>query len=663
MKVAEVVLPVPLNKSFYYTIPDTFKDKELKYRRVKVPFGNRNLNGYVISVIENYKEQEKIKLKDITDIIDEVEILTDEIVELSKWLSDTYLCSIGEALATIVPISLKVPKRKSKTKEKKIKIFNPNFDMTDYQKKAIQQIETAIKNKASETFLIHGVTGSGKTEVYLKSIQTAIDNNKSAIFLLPEISLTPQFISILNKRFGNIVALWHSGVTTIQKYKIFNAIQEGKIKIVVGARSAIFLPFTNLGLIIIDEEHENTYKQNNKPSYDTKEIALWRAKYNNAVVVFGSATPSIETYYGTIENKFKLIEMPYRIDKKDMPLIKMIPLNNVKPSVSVFSKPMLQAIKRALARREQVIIFLNRRGFSPSIICDKCDTVIQCPDCSVAMVYHKHPEHLECHYCGKQIKFPHKCPNCGNDKYRIIGMATQRVEEDLNKLFPHTKVFRLDRDTATSKQVYTKVYEGIKNEEYSILLGTQMVTKGFDFPRVSLVCVVDADTSLYLPDFRSSERTFQLITQVAGRCGRAEIKGKVLVQTKHPENYSLMFAQKYDYKNFYEQEIEFRKELSYPPFCNIAKITVRNKDNNKSFEFTEKVYKFMEEQINKLNYPISILGPSQAYISKLNGTYRWQIILKGNRKQIKDVLEKVNSELKLPFETFINMELDPSDLL
>ena len=663
MKVAEIVLPVPLNKSFYYAIGEELKDKDLKYRRVTVPFGNRTLDGYVISVIQDYKEQEKIKLKNIKNVIDDVEILTDEIVELSKWLSDTYLCSVGEALATIVPISLKVPKRNSKIKKSKIKIVNPNFDMTQYQQNAIEQIEAAIKGNNNENFLIHGVTGSGKTEVYLKSIQTAIDNNKSAIFLLPEISLTPQFISILNKRFGNIVALWHSGVTTIQKYKIFNAIQNGEIKIVVGARSAIFLPFTNLGLIIIDEEHENTYKQNNKPSYDTKEIALWRAKYNNAVTVFGSATPSIETYYAATQKKYKLLEMPYRIDKKDMPSIKMLSLNNVKTAVSVFSKPMLQAIKRTLARREQVIIFLNRRGFSPSIICDKCDTVIQCSDCSVAMVYHKHPEHLECHYCGKQIKFPHKCPNCGNNKYRIIGMATQRVEEDLNKLFPHTKVFRLDRDTATSKQVYTDVYEGIKNEEYSILLGTQMVTKGFDFPRVSLVCVVDADTSLYLPDFRSSERTFQLITQVAGRCGRAEIKGKVLVQTKHPENYALMFAQKYDYKKFYEQEIEFRKDLSYPPFCNIAKITVRNKDNKKSFEFTEKVYKFIEEQINSLNYPVSILGPSQSYISKLNGTYRWQIILKGNRKQIKEILEKVVLELKLPFETFINIELDPSDLL
>lgn len=663
MKVVEVVLPVPLNKTFYYTIPEKLQDKELKYRRVSVPFGNRTLDGYVINIIQDYKQEENIKLKDINDIVDNVEIVTDEIAEMSKWLAETYLCSIGEALATIVPIALKVPKRDLKIKKSKIKISNPNFDMTPYQKNAIEQIENSIKKNINENFLIHGVTGSGKTEVYLKSIQTAIDNNKSAIFLLPEISLTPQFISILNKRFGNIVALWHSAVTTIQKYKIFNAIRNGEIKIVVGARSAIFLPFTNLGLIIIDEEHENTYKQNNKPSYDTKEIALWRAKYNKAVVVFGSATPSIETYYNSKINKYKLLEMPYRIDNKPLPKIKLLSLKDVKTTVSVFSKQMLQAIKRALARREQVIIFLNRRGFSPSIICKTCDTVIQCPDCSVAMVYHKYPEHLECHYCGKQMKFPLKCPKCANLEYKVIGMATQRVEEDLKKIFPHTKIFRLDRDTATSKQIYTKVYEGIKSEQYSILLGTQMVTKGFDFPRVSLVCVVDADTSLYLPDFRSCERTFQLITQVAGRCGRADIKGKVLVQTKHIENYALTFAQQYDYKKFYEQEIEFRKDLNYPPFCNIAKITVRNKDNQKSLEFTEKVFKFIQEEINDKNYPVQILGPSQSYISKLNGTYRWQIILKGSRKQIKEILEEVSSKLRLPYETFINIELDPSDLL
>lgn len=663
MKAAEVILPVPLNQSFYYTIPKELQNTEIKYRRTAVPFGNRVLVGYIVNVIDDYQPEQNIKLKDIISVVDKQELLNDEIFSMAKWLAETYLCSVGEALAVIVPVSLKVPKKIARTKNKDIKVFNPNFTMTDCQKDTFEKIRDAINGGKTEKFLIHGVTGSGKTEVYLRSIQTAIDNNKSAIFLLPEIALTPQFISILNKRFGDIVALWHSEVTTVQKYKIFNAIRSGEIKIVVGARSAIFLPFGNLGLIIIDEEHENTYKQNNKPSYDTKEIALWRAQYNNAVVVFGSATPAVESYYNAVNDKYKLLEMPYRIDSKPLPEIKLISLRDMKTTVSVFSKPMLAAIKTALARREQVVIFLNRRGYSPSIVCKKCDTVIQCPDCSVAMVYHKYPEHLECHYCGRQFRFPLRCPECGNTEYKVIGVATQRVEQDLKNLFPHTKIFRLDRDSVTSKKVYTDVYEGIKQEKYSILLGTQMVTKGFDFPRVSLVCVVDADTSLYLPDFHSSERTFQLITQVAGRCGRADIKGRVLVQTRYPENYALMFCRQYEYRKFYDQEIEFRKELAYPPFCNIAKVTARNKDNDKCLAFTDTLYKFIEQLVIDKKYNITLLGPSQSYISKLNGTYRWQIILKGKRTELKNILETVSAKIKLPIETYINIELDPSDLL
>ncbi|MFA7074587.1 MAG: primosomal protein N' [Endomicrobiaceae bacterium] len=662
MKAAKIILPVPINKYFYYSIPKEFETNEIIYRRVKVPFGNRILTGYVLSTPDIAEIEETIKLKDIIEIIDSSPILTDEITNMAKWLSENYLCSEGEAFSTIVPISLKIPKRPSKLKKTKIKISKPDFQITKYQQEAFERITSCIKDNQNENFLLHGVTSSGKTEVYLRSIQCAIENNKSAIFLLPEISLTPQFINILNSRFGEIVALWHSGVTTIKKYKIFNAIKNGEVKIVVGARSAVFLPFTNLGLIIIDEEHENSYKQNNKPSYDAKEIALWRGKYNNAVTVFGSATPSVETYKKCLDNKFKLIELPERVDSKPLPAIEMISLKEVKPKVSVFSKKMFNAIQKALARREQIIIFLNRRGFSPSIMCRKCDTVIHCPHCSIAMVYHKNPEHLKCHYCGKEINFPTKCPKCGSKEFNIFGIGTQRIEEDLKKLFPHTKIFRLDGDTAKSKEIYKKVYEGVKNEDYSILLGTQMVAKGFDFPRVSLVCVVDADTSLYLPDFRSSERTFQLVTQVAGRCGRSKIAGKVLVQTKNPDNYALLNAQEYDYKKFYEQEMKFRKDLKYPPFCNIAKVTIRNKYDKKSFDFSKTVYDFLCNSISCKNYKIDLLGPAQSYISKLNGTYRWQIILKGSRKDIKNILEDLNT-VKTPYETFMNIELDPSDLL
>lgn len=661
MRVVEVVIPIPLNKSFYYTIPADLNAEKVIDRRVKISFGNRIAVGYAIDIKEI--NDNKLKLKDITEVLDSEPVISKEMKEMSDWLSKTYLCSVGEALSTIVPISMKIPKRKtSKKNNKKTKIENPNFKVTEYQKKSLDEIYDAISVNKNINFLLHGVTGSGKTEIYLRAIQKTLDNNKTAIFLLPEIALTPQFISIIKKRFGDIVALWHSGVSMIQKYKIFDSVRTGDIKIVIGARSAIFLPFTNLGLIVIDEEHESTYKQDNKPCYDAKEIALWRAKYNNAVCVLGSATPAIETYKKSIDGHLKLLELPKRIDNKQMPVIEMISLKDIKNKESVLSNKLISAIKQALARREQIIVFLNRRGFSPTLMCKKCDTVYQCQHCSVSMVYHKKPEILKCHYCGAEIKFPIKCSKCGGKEFAIFGVGTQRVEEELKRILPHSKIFRLDADTATGKEIYSKVYEGIKNEEYDILLGTQMVAKGFDFSRISLVCVVDADTSLHLPDFRSSEKTFQLITQVAGRCGRADIKGKVLVQTKYLDNYALVNAKEYNYKQFYGQEIEFRKELKYPPFCDIAKVTVRNKDDKKTLDFIKQVYIYLQEKIDKSGYKITLLGPSQAYIAKQNGTYRWQIILKGKKYEIKEILEQI-ADLKIPTETYISLELDPSDLL
>ena len=662
MNIAEIVFPIPLDKSFSYKIPENLTISQVLNRRVKASFGNRTLTGYCIAVKENFIQQTQSRLKEIIEILDKEPVITDEMNKMAIWLSKTYLCSTGEALSVIVPVSLKVPKRKEKPKKEVTKKENPNFKVTKYQQIALDKIYSAIDEQKNTNFLLHGVTGSGKTEIYLRSIQKVLQQNKTAIFLLPEIALTPQFIRIIKKRFGNIFALWHSEVSLIQKYKIFDSIQKGQTKIVIGARSAIFLPFQNLGLIIIDEEHETTYKQNNKPCYCAKEIALWRAKYNNAVCVFGSATPALDTYKKCIDGTFKLLELPERIDSKPLPKIEMVPLKNVNLKNSVLSKKIISSIKQALARREQVIIFLNRRGFSSTLMCQNCDAVYQCPNCSVSMVYHKYPEVLKCHYCGKEIKFPVKCQRCGGKNFRIFGVGTQRVEEELKKLFPFSKIFRLDADTATSKDVYRKIYEGVKNEEYDILLGTQMVAKGFDFSRVSLVCVVDADTSLYLPDFSSSERTFQLITQVAGRCGRADIKGKVLVQTNFAQNYALVNAQNYSYKNFYEQEMDFRKQLQYPPFCDMAKVTVRNKQDKKAQEVAQTIYEILENKILKLNYQISLLGPCQNYIAKLNGSYRWQIILKGQNEQIRPLLKELIN-IKLPAQTYINLELNPTDLL
>ncbi len=661
MKLLEVIIPIPLNKSFYYLLPENIDFKDAVDRRVVVPFGTRTVTGYAVAVKEI--NNDKIKFKTVTKIIDEEPVISRETKEMALWLSEKYLCSAGEALSTIVPVSMKIPKkRKSEKKSKETQTEEPEFQITQYQQAALDEIYVSLTSGKNINFLLHGVTGSGKTEVYLRAIRKTLDEGKTAIFLLPEISLTPQFVNIIKKRFGDIAELWHSGISLIKKYRIFDSVKNGKIKIVIGARSAVFLPFNNLGLVVIDEEHESTYKQDNKPCYDAKEIALWRAQYNKGVCIFGSATPAVETYKKTLDGHLKLLELPERIDNKKLPVIEMISLKEIRNKASVLSNKMISAIKQALARREQIIVFLNRRGFSPTLMCKKCDTVYQCQNCSVSMVYHKKPESLKCHYCGAESKFPVKCKKCGGKEFIIFGAGTQKVEEELRHMLPHAGIFRLDADTATGRDVYLKFYEGVKNEEYDILIGTQMVAKGFDFSRVSLVCVVDADTSLYLPDFRSSERTFQLITQVAGRCGRADIKGRVLVQTKHSDNYALENARQYNYKKFYNQEIEFRRELVYPPFCDIAKLTVRNKEDKKSFDFIRQVYDYLEKQINSSGYKVSLLGPSQSYIARQNGTYRWQIILKGKKEEIKKILETA-SLLKIPADSYMSIELDPSNLL
>jgi primosomal protein N' (replication factor Y) len=419
------------------------------------------------------------------------------------------------------------------------------------------------------------VTGSGKTEVYLALIEATLRLGKSSIFLLPEISLTPQFVEIIRKRFGSKVGLWHSKISKTEKYRTLEAARAGTIKIMLGARSAIFAPFKDLGLVIIDEEHEPSYKQEQKPSYQTREVAIERTRLNNAVAVFGSATPSLDTYYRAKQGEFTLIELPERIDARAMPPVTIVDLSGMRGPSKILSPSLSQTLTRVLARREQSILFLNRRGFAPGVNCPRCGNVWQCPRCSIALVYHKDPEGLRCHYCDFRQDWPSSCPHCGEKRIAIYGMGTQKAEEEIKRLFPQGRMFRLDADSASKKGVYQKVYEDFKKEDFDILLGTQMVVKGFDFPRVTFVGVLDADTALYLPDFRSAERTFQLITQAAGRCGRSDMGGEVVVQSRHTGHYALAAAQKHDYHEFYKQEIEFRRQLHYPPFCRLLNILIR----------------------------------------------------------------------------------------
>lgn len=660
MKVIEVAVPVPLNKTFYYLPLENSDPESIIGKRVKVDFAGKAMTAYALAA--HQIAGSKFELKSISSIIDGESVITKESLRLAEYIIENYVCSPGEALASVIPVSMKPSKRTRKNKKNAAGPSGEKHMLNSYQQKAVDLINPSIARREKKSFLIHGVTASGKTEVYLNLIEHALKNNRSAIMLIPEISLTAQFVEIVTKRFGSLAGVWHSGISNIEKYRLFTSAKNNEIKIMLGARSAVFAPFADIGVIIIDEEHEHTYKQEQKPSYDAREIASWRAGYHGAAVVLGSATPSLESFKDALENKTVLIDLPERIDKKALPEVKILSLKNKIYGSGLLMPETAEAISKALARREQVIVFLNRRGYSPSIMCRKCASVYQCPNCSISMVYHRNPDMLKCHYCGETKQLPAECPVCKSRDIAIFGTGTQKVEGELKKLFPNAKIFRLDGDTASSKETYEKVYHGIKNEEYDILLGTQMIAKGFDFPRVSLVCVVDADTSLYLPDFKSAEKTFQLITQVAGRCGRGDIRGNVIVQTGHPEHYAIIHAKKHDFISFYKAETAYRKKLLYPPFCDVAKIVVKNKEERKAADDSEKLFALLEGIIKSYELPLKLLGPAPAYIAKLHNTYRRHIIIKGSKKDILKAAPAINT-YKHAGGTQISIEIMPSDLI
>lgn len=661
MIVLDVAVPVPLNKTFHYLPLECVNPESIVGKRVKIPFGKRILIGYVVACLY-IEEDSSLKLKQVMEVIDDDVLINSETIELADYISKNYICSLGEAYSSIIPVSMRAPKKISKKTKDVFELSYKKHILNAHQRNAVSAINASLDKNSYSVFLVHGVTASGKTEVYINAIEHALNQDKNAIILIPEISLTPQFVDIMTRGFGSKIGVWHSGITNVEKYKLFHKAKAGEIKIMLGARSAIFAPFKKLGVIIIDEEHEHTYKQEQKPSYDAREIAKWRGKYHNAVVIFGSATPSLETYRDAQENKICLIELSERIDKKELPEVKIISLKERLFKTSLLLPETVDSISKALARKEQIIVFLNRRGYSPAIMCKKCSTVYQCPKCSISMVFHRNPDLVKCHYCGETKHLPLTCPVCKGRDVTVFGTGTQKVEDELKKLFKNAKIFRLDGDTASTKETYANAYTGVKNKEYDILLGTQMIAKGFDFPRVSLVCVIDADTSLYLPGFKSVERTFQLITQVAGRSGRGNIKGSVIVQTNNPTHYAIEHAKNHDFVSFYNIEIKQRKKMFYPPYCDVAKIVIRNKNEQKVDEDSENLFTFLKGLNDSYEVGLKLLGPVPAYIAKLNNTYRRHIIIKGERKKILHLVKFLES-FKQSSGTFVGVEIMPSDLL
>ena len=510
-----------------------------------------------------------------------------------------------------------------------------HLKLTAQQEAAFNEIQTSLADNKGETFLLHGVTGSGKTEVYLQALAEAIKLGKRAIVLVPEISLTPQTIDRFASRFPYRVAVIHSKLSLGEQFDQWHQIQNGQYDVVIGARSAIFAPQPQLGLIVIDEEHEWTYKQDNSPRYHTRDVALKIAELNKATVILGSATPDVSSYYNAKKGKYRLLEMPERVTPKEgspLPRVEIVDLREELKAgnTGIFSRLLEYEINNALRKKEQAILFFNRRGTSTFVQCRDCGHVLQCPNCYVSLNYHSDNDFLLCHQCNYKKRTPKKCPACGSPRIKYMGLGTQKLEQETAATFPRARLLRWDSDSTNGKDSHKNILDTFKKREADILIGTQMVAKGLDLPNVTLVGVVIADSGLNLPDFRAGERTFQLISQVAGRAGRGEAGGKVIIQTYMPEHYAIQATINHDYAAFYAQEIDYRKQLKNPPFSKLIKMTYIHANDVVCAKEAERMKKqlIFEMESDGL-FGIDVLGPSPAFIQRLRGRYRWQIILRG----------------------------------
>lgn len=716
---AEVLVEIKakaVDKTFTYKIPDGI-NLEVGVR-VLVPFGKRRLEGFVLTVINEGNFDYEIK--EIISVIDEKPVINEEMIRLGRYISKKTLSPLITAYQTMLPRALKAKngfnvnkkyisylvidkdgsdlkttkqkevysfvKEKERVlkqeanlisasatktlidrgylKEIKEEIYRLDdayekekleYELTDNQKEVLDKVDFSSFNP----YLLHGVTGSGKTLVYIKMIEKVLEEGKEAILLVPEISLTPQMVSIFKKQFGKIVAILHSSLSNGEKYDEWRKIENGDAKVVVGARSAIFAPFTNLGIIIIDEEHSSTYKQDNLPKYSAIDVAIWRAKNYNIPVVLGSATPSVESYTRAITGNYELLEMPFRVNH-NLPNVSLINMKDeFKKGNRVFSLDFISKMSERLEKGEQVIVLLNRRGFSTVMTCKECGYTHKCPNCDIPLTYHQSSNSMKCHYCDYQTSKLLVCPECHSKNINSFGMGTEKLESLINETFPLASVVRMDVDTTRRKGAHERIINDFKEGKYNVLLGTQMISKGLDFSNVTLVAVVNGDSSLNIPDFRSAERTFQLLNQVAGRAGRGDKKGEVIIQGFNMDHYSIVSASKHDYGSFYKEEMRIRKALKYPPYYNLCSIRISGKNYDSVFEEAEKISSYLRREISDN----IILGPSAANIPKINNIYYVGIIIKfKNTNEIFSAINFVNDKYKTNSKVMVEVDLNPIKL-
>ena len=646
----EVVFNLPVNQKFTYSVADGL-DIGPGYR-VLAPFGSRRLTGYVVATTETPPPGVK-EIKQIERAVDKRAIFDSRLIDLAGWLSDMYLCSFGEALATVLPGGRREVEPEEMGGELAI---SKEVTLSAHQRNAIEQIGRASRG----VYYLHGVTGSGKTEVFLQVSREILGRGRGVIYLVPEISLTHQVVDVYQSFLDRPVAVLHSGLTPSQRLKMWLDLFDGTVGLVIGARSAVFAPVKNLGLIIIDEEHEGSYKSGTTPRYHARQVAMHRCRTEDAVLLMGSATPSLEAYHYMHSGKLQHFSLPERLSGGSMPAVEIQDLNG--ESVPL-SRSLIREIRTTHEQGRQSILFLNRRGFSYFFHCHSCGYEMKCRNCSVNLTYHKQNNSMVCHYCGYRSPPVDVCPECGSIDVGYSGFGTERIEEEIERLFPDLTVRRVDTDSVRKKHVLKEILNEFHAGKIDILLGTQMVAKGLNFPGVKLVGIISADTGLQLPDFRAAERTFNLIVQVSGRAGRFHPDGKVIVQTYLPKNETIRLAARGDLETFYNKELEARKMLGFPPFTRLIRLVFRARSSAKSRSAAAGFAQILSEQ-EEAGTDVEILGPVECPLSVIAGNHRNHLIFRSrNFKNVHALVRQSLQRFQTPSGVYVEVDVDPVSLL
>ena len=738
-----VIVDRSIHRELDYLVPDALAERIGVGSRVRVPFRDKSALATVVAILQESKVE---GIRPIEAIVGDGPILSEQLLELARWMGAYYCCPIETVMRSLLPQVIrraevgwkkqlfvqpgrkideneveKLRKRAPRQAElleaisrletpvraadllRRVSLDNQtlralvkrglaelreeavlrdphgdeqfiatsNLVLNDEQSRALKEITEGLDSpKNARPILLHGVTGSGKTEIYLQAIRAALDRGRSAIVLVPEISLTPQTVERFKGRFAEVqdaVAVLHSHLSEGERHDEWHKIHSGRARIVIGARSAVFAPLKNLGLIVVDEEHETTYKQEEAPRYHARDVAVVRAKIEKCVVILGSATPSLESYHNASTGKYRLAILTQRVDEKQMPFMRIVDLRQERrkeKAAAILSEKLRTAIADRLEKREQTILFLNRRGFSTSLLCSNCGEARNCPNCSVALTFHRHPAvagRLSCHLCGHTAAVPKKCPACGKDALIYAGFGTEKVESTVSQIFPKAVVRRMDADSMTRKEAYRETLQNFRTGKIDILVGTQMIAKGLHFPNVTLVGIINADLSLHLPDFRAGERTFQLLTQVAGRAGRGETHGQVFVQTYTPFSPSIQFARHHDFAGYYQQELEFRERCDFPPFKHAILITVRSAHEGRAKLSAETLKRRLKEALPE---EFTLGDATAAPLEKLQGQFRFHILIRGQAiMRLSRLIRETLDKLPFPEDVTVTVDVDPYQLL